>query len=43
MEGGQLSFDGTSVAVTNVYDGQTNVLDVGTGAERTIQAHGVLP
>jgi hypothetical protein len=43
MEGSQLSFDGTSVAVTNVYDGQTTVLDVGTGAERIIRAHGVLP
>jgi hypothetical protein len=43
MQGSRLSFDGTSVAVTNVDDGQTTVLDVGTGAERIIQAHCVLP
>jgi hypothetical protein len=43
VEGSQLAFDGTSVAVTNSYDGRTTVIDVATGAERTVQAHGVLP
>jgi hypothetical protein len=43
VEGSQLAFDGTSVAVTNAYDGRTTVIDVATGAERTVQAHGVLP
>ena len=42
-EGGQLTFDGTSVAVGNFYDGQATVFEVATGAERTIDAHGIIP
>lgn len=43
VEGGELSFDGTSVAVGSFYDGQATVFDVATGAERTIDAHGIMP
>jgi hypothetical protein len=43
VEGSQLTLDGTSVAVGNFYDGQATVFEVATGAERTIDAHGIIP
>jgi hypothetical protein len=43
VEGSQLTFDGTSVAVGSFYEGQATVFDVATGSERTIDAHGVIP
>jgi hypothetical protein len=42
VEGSQLTFDGTSVAVGSFYEGQATVFDVATGSERTIDAHGVI-
>ena len=42
VEGDQLSYDGTSVAVGNYYEenGPVRIFDVATGAERTIGADG---
>jgi len=45
VEGADVAFDGTSVAVSSFYDsyGATRIYDVATGAERTVDAHGLLP
>ena len=43
VEGSELSFDGTSVAVGSSWRGQMTVFDVATGAERTVDAHGIIP
>jgi WD40 repeat protein len=43
IEGDQLSYDGTSVAVGSFYEGPVRIYDLASGAERTIDAHGVLP
>ena len=39
------ALDGSTVAVGNFYDsyGPVRVFDLATGAERTVDAHGVLP
>jgi len=44
-EGSEIAYDGTSVAVGDYAegDGPVQVFDVATGAERTIDAYGVLP
>jgi hypothetical protein len=43
-EGDELSYDGTTLAVGNFYDryGPVTVIDVATGAEHTIDGHGVV-
>lgn len=45
LEGAEVAFDGTTVAVGNFYDsyGPVRIFDVATGTERTVEAHGVLP
>jgi WD40 repeat protein len=45
MEGANLSYDGTTVAVGNFYDsyGPVQIFDLATGAQRTVDAHGILP
>ncbi len=45
VEGGQLAYDGTTVAVGNFYEsnGPVHVYDLATGAERTVDVHGLLP
>ena len=45
MEGANLSYDGTTVAVGNFYDGYgpVQIYDLATGAQRTVDAHGILP
>ena len=45
LEGAQVSFDGTSVAVGNYYDayGPVRIYDLSDGTERTVEAHGLLP
>jgi hypothetical protein len=43
VDGSELSFDGTSVAVGSFGRGQITVFDVATGAERTVDAHGIIP
>lgn len=44
-EGAEVSFDGTTVAIGNFYDGYgpVRIYDLGDGAERTVEAHGLLP
>ena len=43
-EGDQVSYDGTTLAVGNFYGdyGPVTVIDLATGAEHTIDAHGVI-
>jgi hypothetical protein len=45
LEGVEIAFDGSTVAVGNFYDsyGPVRVFDVASGAERTVDAHGLLP
>lgn len=45
LEGAEVSFDGASVAVGNFYDsyGPVRIFDLADGAERTVDAHGLVP
>jgi hypothetical protein len=45
LEGASLAFDGTTVAAGNYSDlyGPVRIYDLATGAERTVEAHGILP
>jgi hypothetical protein len=45
IEGGQLVYDGTTLAAGNFYDsrGPVHIWDLATGAERTVDTHGLLP
>jgi hypothetical protein len=43
VEGGQLAYDGTTVAVGSYYDSPVHIFDVATGAEATVNAHGTFP
>jgi hypothetical protein len=43
VEGSEVAYDGTTVAIGSYYDGQVHLFDVGSGTERTLDAHGLLP
>ena len=45
LEGAEVAFDGTTVAVGNYYDsyGPVRIYDIAAGTERTVDAHGLLP
>ncbi|MDD9370897.1 MAG: hypothetical protein PV358_12340, partial [Acidimicrobiales bacterium] len=45
LEGAEVAFDGTTVAVGNFYDtyGPVRIYDIATGTERSVEAHGLLP
>lgn len=45
IEGAEVAFDGTTVAVGNYHDsyGPVRIYDVATGMERTVDTHGLLP
>jgi hypothetical protein len=42
-DGGNLAYDGTTLAVASTYAGPVHVFDIATGAERTLDVQGKLP